>query len=351
MQRWGKSAQGKSRFFCPVCKKTATPQRDDVERRNHLEDLKEWLLGKESLSQIAAESKITRQALWKRFHQVIDLASQEPELPDMIKTRFLIVDATYIHSHTLCALVAIDENDKIYWKFAPYESYRAWLSFLASFAKPEIIIMDGQKGLFAAAKTLWAKVDVQRCQFHLIAFALQYIGRQPKEEMGKELMNILYSLKETKSHEKKNQWIGSYLAWEKKYELFLAARDGNGRFIRPRLRSARLIIRRALPNLFTFLDHPGAPNTTNLVEGWVNSAIAEVLRWHRGIRLHEKKALASTVLAALKRHRKATPSVMERLRKERQVRRARFFMKRNRKKKLEAASKIDSFQLPLIPEV
>ncbi|MEA2701331.1 MAG: hypothetical protein QOE22_40 [Candidatus Parcubacteria bacterium] len=339
MQRWGHSRQGKPRFFCTACRKTATPQRNDVEKRNDLQDLRGWLLGKESLSQIASKAKITRQGLWKRFHEVIDLAGKEPILPDMIKVRILIVDGTYIHGHVLCALIAIDENDKLYWKFAPYESYNAWCDFLSSFVEPDIIVMDGQKGLFAAARTLWPKVSIQRCQFHLIAFAVQYTGRKPREAIAIELQQLLYSLKYAKDHPGKDAWLDSYLAWEKKYSSFFSARDKRGVFVHSRMRSARLIVRRALPYLFTFLDHPEAPNTTNLVEGWVNGAIAEVLRWHRGIRLHEKKALATTVLTNLKRQKNKEVSVIKKLRKADRARRARVFIRRNARKKPAASDK------------
>jgi transposase-like protein len=114
MQKWGRSRQGRPRFYCKSCKKTATPQRDDIKRRQNLKDIRQWLTNKDSLSQIASEAKVTRQALWKRFHKMMDTAGKEPLLPSGIHTKILVVDGTYIHGHTLCALIAIDENDKIY---------------------------------------------------------------------------------------------------------------------------------------------------------------------------------------------------------------------------------------------
>ena len=50
-------------------------------------------------------------------------------------------------------------------------------------------------------------------------------------------------------------------------------------------------------------DFPGCPNTTNLVEGWTNTAIAEGLRRHRGLRLSQKKILVSTILSHLTREK------------------------------------------------
>ncbi|MDB5204313.1 MAG: family transposase [Candidatus Taylorbacteria bacterium] len=302
MQRWGHTKAGTLRFFCTACKKSGVRKRKDVEEHHLIKELQGWLGGKASLRELAKESRVTRQTLSREFHPLFNTVT-EPHIPPGTKPRILIVDATYIHSHSPCALVAIDENDHIYWRFAPYESYKYWLEFLASFREPEIIIMDGQKGLFAAAKTLWSDVPIQRCQFHVIAFALQYLGRKPKEEVGKELIDILYRLKDAKTLAERDCWIFLYKMWEKKWEIILSSKNAYGNFQYPRLRSTRLIIRRALPNLFTFLDHVDAPNTTNLVEGWVNSAIAEALRMHRGLRVYEKKALVSILLSKLKRQK------------------------------------------------
>ena len=344
MQRWGHTRQGTPRFFCTHCKKTMTPQRDDIELRQTMSDLKEWLGGKESLSHMAINSHVTRQALWKRFHHVMDVAATEPKLPDYIKTKILIVDGTYIHGRILCALIAVDETDKIYWKYVSHESQASWCQFLSSFLEPEIIIMDGQKGLFAATRTLWPKVPVQRCQFHLVAFAIQYIGRNPKEQIGKDLINIIYKLKDAKTAIDRDTWILSYRAWERKYELFLSAKDNNKQYIRPRLRGARLIIRRAIPYLFTFLDHPGAPNTTNLVEGWINGAIAEAVRLHRGVRIKEKKALATIILSDLKRP-KIERTITERLKYADRIRRARKFGKKKSRHNIVQPDLVNTMKL------
>lgn len=300
MQRWGRTRKGTVRFFCPVCKKTATRERRDVKKRHYLHELDLWLGGKDSLSEMAAKLHKTRQTLSREFHPFFDFAP-EPKVPKRLKPRVLILDGTYVHGHILCVLVAIDEHDNIFWKFAPYESYLSWHSFLIRFSQPEVVVMDGQKGLFSVVRMIWPSTKIQRCQFHVVQFAIQYLGRNPKEEAGQKVLGLLYQLKEAKTPKKRDQWLLLYKIWEKQYEKVLHAKTEPGRFQHPRLRSTRLIIRRALPNLFTFLDHPDTPNTTNLVEGWVNGALAEALRRHRGLRIHEKKALVSIVLSHLAR--------------------------------------------------
>jgi len=167
--------------------------------------------------------------------------------------------------------------------------------------KPDVVVMDGQKGLFAAARALWPQARIQRCQFHVVSFAIQYLGRHPKDEAGKAILDLLYELKNVKTPEQRTRWKWFYVIWEKRYQKLLLAKNESGGFTYQRLRSVRFIMRRALPNLFTYIDCPGTPNTTNLVEGWVNSAVAEALRRHRGLREYEKKTLVSVILAHLSR--------------------------------------------------
>ncbi|MBI2888724.1 MAG: hypothetical protein HYY10_02250, partial [Candidatus Liptonbacteria bacterium] len=96
--------------------------------------------------------------------------------------------------------------------------------------------------------------------------------------------------------------------WEKQYEKVFAERNESGEHVHRKLRSVRGIVRRALPDLFTYLDYPGCPNTTNLVEGWVNTVLTEGLRRHRGLHLSQKKTLVSVILSHLQRPMREKPT-------------------------------------------
>jgi hypothetical protein len=296
MQRWGKTKAGTTRFFCPACKKTTTSLRKDLTEEHIHQRLDKWLAGKDSLEFIAKKDHLTRQALWKEFQPFFKSVAESSIFPTS-PIKYLVVDGTYIHGNKLCVLVAINERREIAWQFAPYESYASWWRFLISLPEPEVVVMDGQKGLFAAVTKLWPNAKIQRCQFHVISLAFQYMGRRPKEEAGIAMAKLLYQLKEVRSREAKKHWLMMVKIWEKQYDFkIFRERDEYGKFKYQRLRSVRYIMRKATPYLFTYLDYPGVPNTTNLVEGWVNSAIAEALRLHRGLRIHEKKMLVGIIL-------------------------------------------------------
>jgi putative transposase len=300
LQHYGKTAAGTVRFYCSSCKRTVTAKkRKDVRERHIRHELDMWLGGKDSLTEIAAHYKSTRQTFWKHFRPMMSFPFA-PAIPKDETMDILILDATYIHGHVMCALVAIDEQDRVFWRFAGHESFVVWRNFMQLFPEPKVLVMDGQKGLFAAAKTLWPNVKIQRCQFHVVAFAAQYLGRHPKDPAGKRVQEILYELKTVKDNHRREWWLLKYRVWESQYEKMLSEKEGR-KYRYQKLRSVRFLIRKAIPHLFTYIDYPGVPNTTNLVEGWVNAAVAEALRRHRGLKDFEKETLVAIVLSHLKR--------------------------------------------------
>jgi hypothetical protein len=266
-----------------------------------------WLTGAEGKDEIAKRYGVTRRALSKEFKPFF---RQNPncKIPERFKARMLIVDAKFIHGKAMCALVAVAENDRIFWQFAHDECYGTWYGFLVRFAPPEVVVADGQKGMAAFVKQWWPDTAFQRCHFHIVQNIIQYLTRNPKEEAGRAALDLAYQLKEVKTSEDAARWKMFHVIWEKQYAKIFSAKTEAGHYQYRKIRSVRFIFRRAIPHLFTYLDHPGCPNTTNLVEGWVNTAIAEGLRRHRGMRLSQKKTLVSIILSNLKRPTKEKPT-------------------------------------------
>jgi hypothetical protein len=205
-------------------------------------------------------------------------------------------------------LIAVDEHGHIFWMFAGRETYLSWSAFLETLPEPEVAVGDGQKGLYAAVSTLFEDAAFQRCQFHVIQLVHKYLTRDPDHEAAKEFLDILYRLKDAKDKEAAMLWKIEYKHWEARHENMLKEKTPAGRYRHARLRSARTAVRGAWPHLFTFLDHENCPNTTNLVEGWVNAALANALREHRGLHLWQKRTLVSVILSNLSRNPKEKPT-------------------------------------------
>ena len=307
MERWGKTKAGTPRFFCLRCRRTAVWERNDVQQRHRKERFVTWLTGVENKITIARHYGLTRRALSKEFRPFF-LENPNPPISQGFKTKILIVDAKFIHGRQLCVLIAVTEDDQIFWQFASAECYSVWRDFLIHFSPPEVVVADGQKGMAHFVKQQWPRAAFQRCHFHLVSLVGHYLSRNPKEEAGREILRLLYQLKEVKTYEERDRWKLLHEIWEKQYEKIFSAKNESGGYIHQKLRSVRFILRRALPDIFTYLDYQGCPNTTNLVEGWVNTAIAERLRRHRGLHLLQKKTLVSIILSNLKRLKRERPT-------------------------------------------
>ncbi len=300
MQHWGRTAAGTPRYRCAACQTSSIIHRPDTRLRHDQDRLVSWLTGAESKGAIAERYGLTRRALSKEFKPFFE-KNPNCAIPEKLTAQMLIVDAKFIHGRMLCALIAVTEKDRIFWQFADAECFRTWSMFLAGFSPPEVVVADGQKGMAHFVKRAWPGTAFQRCHFHMVLLVTYYLSRNPREEAGRVILDLAHRLKTVTNHEEKKRWLMFHTIWEKQYLKVFQEKNESGGYLHRKLRSVRFVMRRALPDLFTYLDFPGCPNTTNLVEGWTNTAIAEGLRRHRGLRLSQKKTLVSIILSNLKR--------------------------------------------------
>jgi hypothetical protein len=90
-----------------------------------------------------------------------------------------------------------------------------------------------------------------------------------------------------------------YLA---RISTIFAEKNENNQYVHRSLRSALFGIKLALPYLFTYQDFPELkiPNTTNHVDGGVNTKLKELNRQHRGMRRDRRNKLLVRLLYNLK---------------------------------------------------
>ena len=138
-------------------------------------------------------------------------------------------------------------------------------------------------------------IPVQMCQFHQILIIRRYLTQEPDLEASIQLLDLVKSI----TRMDKESFIGAFNEWYEKYKDVLNERVHDKRikrntppYMRPRLRSAYLSLRRNMALLWTFYDHPetGLPNTNNGIEG-VFSDLKGKLRVHRGISKDNRKKL------------------------------------------------------------
>ena len=196
------------------------------------------------------------------------------------------MDTTYWGRNFGLMVIKDAFRNKIIWfKFVRHESvadYVEGIDWLRSRGfRIYGIVCDGLKGLFKELRAY----RVQMCQFHQIMIVRRYLTNRPELPAAKELLHISNMI----THTDKESFIGLLDQWYLKWEAFLKERTVDGQsgrttYTHRRIRSAYLSLRRNMPWLWTFYDHPNLliPNTNNALEG-VFTDIKTKLRVHSGI--------------------------------------------------------------------
>lgn len=212
------------------------------------------------------------------------------------------MDATFF-TQTDGLLVCRANGRNIYWKeimTEKVEYYGACLDALeAAGFRFRSFIIDGRKGVRDMLLKRFPSILLQLCQFHQIQIITKKLTKRPKLQAGKELRSIALTLTRATREEfttSLDQWYGQWGDFLKE-RTYSGERKRRWRYTHEKLRSAYFSLRRNLPWLFTYLDHPALeiPNTTNSCDGsfahWKNK-----VELHRGIRRQRKKKMIDYLL-------------------------------------------------------
>ena len=212
-------------------------------------------------------------------------------------------------------MLAKTKTKVISWKFVQRETYASWKDFFLELkGHPSVIVCDGQKGMLKAIKKIFPRVIIQRCQFHILQRTRILLTRNPETIAAVMLKKIVEHISKIETRKQLKIWLEDYLNWRSQYDEFLKERTyyefdteyiyknfikGKRKwfYTHKRLRGAVYLVKKALPNLFYYLDNKNIPNTTNHVEGGINSHLKLILRLHRGLPIDKRKYLVANFLA------------------------------------------------------
>lgn len=304
MQKYGSNRSGSQRWFCKFCKVCSTKKRPDNARRALLVLFESWLLGKSTIKEVALKADCSSRQLLRQFSPFWFGSTDSPNIETPVINQPLICDALYLGNRVDVVLIARTPSHVVSWMFCQRETGENWLSFFLNLPDIPVFVGDGQKGMVMAVKERWPNARMQRCLFHVIQLIRIRLTTRPKTQAGRDLKLLVGRLAKTKTRRQKRRWVRSFHRWEKKYHSLLKERSYGQKdkvkrcwwYTHGRLRAARSVISRSLPNLFTYIGRLEIPKTTNHVEGGINSRIKELLRVHRGLSTHKKQVLVSTFL-------------------------------------------------------
>ena len=86
---------------------------------------------------------------------------------------------------------------------------------------PQYISMDGEKSVIHAIKTVWPKVKIQRCLWHIQREGMRWLRTYPKTQAGRDLRYLLMTLCCIRTDKEQKAFIKQYQQWLRQHKKFV----------------------------------------------------------------------------------------------------------------------------------
>lgn len=254
-------------------------------------------MGKLSIEFISKESGYSTRSLSRYF----DIYLSSPPLLSVFPSEEvnLIIDGTYF-SNDLCLVLYRDNTIRFtqLYRLTTGEWYEEMKEDLENLLCMGVnigsITCDGHKSLLKAINKACKNVIVQRCIIHIQRMCRIWLSSKPKNEAGLELRRIISQLHTIKTMDDRNYWIVSLIRWHEKYQDFINQKSFNkqtGRYwyTHKMVRRSFTVIKKALPNMFHYLENERIPKSTNGIESFFGH-LKDNLSIHRGLSNKHRKS-------------------------------------------------------------
>lgn len=176
----------------------------------------------------------------------------------------------------------------IYVSKENYKNVFPWLKNLKEKGlNPTHIVVDGERSVMRAIKDNWPNIIIQRCLYHIQHEGMRWLRTYPKTAAGQELRCILGTLCAVRTVKERDQFINTFNLWLKTHKAFIKTLPMLNIALKD-LKRTTVLIKNALPDMFNFLNEPGLPSTTNLIEGLYSRLKSDYNR-HRGLTEQNKR--------------------------------------------------------------
>ena len=287
--RWG-TREGHQRYKCQDCGASFVKHKEGVRQSNRLVWFRKWVLGKQTVEDIANECGYSARHVHRWFDEYLDSSPSWTMNTSM--PIYLLIDGTY-YSDDHCLILYRAENLKrtIFYRFTTHEDQNEIAADLISIRDLgyEVIgiTTDGGDNIIRAVEYVFPDVPRQRCVVHVQRDCLASITQRPRSTEAKLFRNLVQDLSICRTINDKLWWLSMYYRWEEDYKEFVFQKgvvsySHQEYYVHNDLRKAYIHLKRAIPNLFTYIDHPGVPKTTNALEAFFGH-IKDQIRSHRGL--------------------------------------------------------------------
>ena len=204
----------------------------------------------------------------------------------------LLIDGTYF-TNKVCLVLYRDNNVKatqIYrlsdgeWFDEICEDLQNLLSLGITI---ESVTCDGLSSIIKAVKKTCPETIIQRCVIHIQRECLIWLTRNPQSQAGKDLRHLVKQIHLITNRLHWGYWMVDVIRWYEQYKDFVNEKsyyEPTGRYwyTHKMLRRAFIHIKRALPNMFHYLDNPHIPKSTNGLESFFGH-LKQNIAIHRGL--------------------------------------------------------------------
>jgi len=290
---WGKQ-QGKQRYKCKNCGVFFTNSNKPQKLRNRFIWFKKWVIERQTYKTLTRDSGYSKDTLQRTFYTLLNEAPKIKIIKrDNINLR---MDGTYFKQFCLIAYQDDFDGYTQLIRFSNGEHYEEIKEDLNNMIKLglklESITTDGHKGALKAIKKTCPEIIVQRCLIHIQRMCLLWLTRYPKHISGQELRSLVLMLLKIKTNNDKLYWVKLLEQWYVKHKGYINEKtyhDATNRYwyTHKLLRRSYQTIKRALPNMFHYINNSLIPATNNGIEGYF-SHLKNHLDLHRGLNLKNR---------------------------------------------------------------
>lgn len=255
-----------------------------------------WIVGRQTIEQISKLSKYSVRTINRYFHSYL---SKPPKLRIYPSEKVnLIIDGTYF-SNGICLVLYRDNTIKFtqLYRFSDAERYVEIKEDLENLLKLgvqiESITCDGHKAMLKAIKEVLPHTKLQRCIVHIQRDCRIWLTKHPKSEAGYALKQITSTMHSINTHYELSLWLLQIHNWYLFYEEYINQKSysmetGRYWFTHKMVRRSFMTIKRALPNMFHYLDNPKIPKSTNSIESFFGH-MRNHLNIHRGLSYEHRR--------------------------------------------------------------
>ena len=176
------------------------------------------------------------------------------------------------------------KGENLLWYWVEYETndmYRKGIRILQQhWVRILWITMDGRRGL------LWGfgEIPTQMCHFHQKAIIRRNVGKKPKLDAHKELVDIAFMLGKI-TEKVRVEWLTDR---ERRYEKWLKEKNKNWNYQHRKARASVRSLKYHLKYLFKYKQNEWMPSTSNTWE-WLFWRLKSKKVIHRGMTLERRK--------------------------------------------------------------